>query len=300
MTKVMFHCDWGSTSEDLLNTYKLHTPNESGTWKSIEGTSVFSEADYHVVMDGGVPSGVPLSRVLYFQREEPEIKAPKLDWPDDLLFQGTFTDRKHYFVPTWRVVKSYDFLKSLPYDRTAKKHMLSSITSGKVDASGHRARVNFLVNLVERTKDIHIFGRYGIERFGNIASCYKGTLDAVKHGDGIPCKFDGLNPYHYSIAFENSSCYNCVSEKSIDALISWSMPIYWGCPNVSDYLPEGSFHHIKDINDPASIDKVLEIIKTPPTEKNIEAMTKARELILDKYNLWSQVETVITEANRNE
>ena len=295
MNKVMFHCDWGSSSADLLNTYKLHTQNESGIWKNVQGTSDMSEADYHVVMDGGVPD-VPLSKVLYFQREEPEIKEPKLDWPDDLFFQGTFTDRKHYFIPTWRIIKSYDFLKNLKYDRNAKKHMLSSITSGKVSATGHKFRVGFLMNLVEQTKNIHVFGRYGIEKYGNISSCYKGTLSNVTHGDGIPCKFDGLNPYHYTITFENSSCYNCVSEKAVDALISWSMPIYWGCPNISDYLPEGSYHHITDPTDPASVDRVLEIIKNPPSDENIKAMTEARELILDKYNLWAQINTIITEA----
>ncbi len=293
MNKVMFHCDWSSSSEDLLNTYKLHTPNESGIWNTIQGTSNMSEADYHVVMDGGVPDNVLLSKVLYFQREEPEIKPPKLDWPDDLLFQGTFTDRKHYFVPTWRIVKSYDFLKNLKYNPDDKKHMISSITSGKLDASGHRKRVNFLMNLVDRTNDIHIYGRYGIERFGNISSCYKGLLDGKSHGDGINCKFDGLYPYHYTTAFENSPCYNNVTEKAFDAIISWTIPIYWGCPNISDYLPEGSYHHIQDIEDPYAIEQVLEIMKNPPTKKNIEALTEAREMILNKRNIWAEVESII-------
>ena len=52
-----------------------------------------------------------------------------------------------------------------------------------------------------------------------------------------------------------------MSEKPIDALLSWTMPIYWGCPNVSEYLPEGSYHHIKDIDDFKSIEQVIDIIK---------------------------------------
>jgi hypothetical protein len=293
MTKIMFHCNWGCSSGELLNTYKIHTPQESGVWNNIQATTNVLEADYHVIMDGGIPNNVPLNKVIYFQREEPEIKAPKLDWPDDLFFQGTFTDRKHHFVPTWRVIKSYDFLKNLEYNRDDKKHMVSSITSGKFVARGHKARVNFLATLVEHTKDIDIFGAHGIENFGNISSCFKGKLEYNSY-----CKFEGLYPYHYSLAFENSSCYNCVSEKPVDALLTWTMPIYWGCPNVSDYLPEGSYHHIKDIDDFKSIEQVIEIIKTPPTEENILAMAKARELILDKYNIWSEIETIIDEAKK--
>ena len=288
--KIMFHCDWNSSSEDLLNTYKIQTPNESGVWNNIQATTNINEADYHVIMDGGKPQGVPWNRVIYFQREEPEIKPMRLDLPDDLFFRGTYTDKNHHLVSVWRVLKSYDFLKNLKYNKDDKNHMVSSITSGKTDISGHKKRINFLATLVEYTKNIDIFGSYGIEKFGNISSCFKGKLEYNSY-----CKFEGLYPYHYSIAFENSSCYNCVSEKAFDALLSWTMPIYWGCPNVSDYLPEGSYHHIKDIDDFKSIEQVIEIIKTKPTEENILAMSKARDLILDNYNIWSEIETIIND-----
>jgi len=288
--KIMFHCDWGCSSEDLLNIYKIQTPEESGVWNDIKSTTNINEADYHVVMDGGKPDSVPWDKVIYFQREEPDIKPTRLDWPSNLFFQGTYTDRKHHLVSVWRVLKSYNFLKNLTYKPDDKKHMVSSITSGKVDTSGHKKRVNFLSTLVECTKDVDIFGAYGIENFGNISSCFKGKLEYNSY-----CKFEGLYPYHYTIAFENSSCHNCVSEKAFDALLSWTMPIYWGCPNVSDYLPEGSYHHIKDIDDFKSIEQVIEIIKTPPTFENVLAISKARDLILDKYNLWSEIETIIKE-----
>ena len=286
----MFHCDWGCSSKDLLETYKLQTPNESGVWNDIECTTNINDADYHIVMDGGIPDNVSLNKVIYLQREEPEVKPPKLDWPDNLFFQGTYTDRKHHLVSVWRVLKSYDFFKNLNYNRQDKMHMVSSITSGKVDTYGHKKRINFLSTLVEHTKDIDIFGAYGIEKFGNISSCFKGKLEYNSY-----CKFEGLYPYHYTIAFENSSNYNCVSEKAFDALLSWTMPIYWGCSNVSDYLPEGSYHHIEDIDDFESVKKVLDIIKNPPTNENIDAIKKARELIMNKYNLWSEIETIIKE-----
>ena len=291
--KIMFHCDWNSSSEDLLNTYKIQTPNEGGVWNNIQATTNINQADYHVVMDGGKPQGVPWNRVIYLQREEPEIKATRLDFPDDLFFRGTYTDKNHYLVSVWRVIKAYDYLKSLQYDAGKKLYALSTITSGKSFASGHKKRIGFLEQLVNVDKQIHIFGNAGIEQHGNIKDCFKGELNYNRY-----CKFNGLWPYHYSLAFENSSIDNCVSEKAYDALLAWSMPIYWGCTNVSEYLPAGSYHHV-DIDDPSSIQRVINIIKEPPTQDNINAMSQARKLILDSYNIWPEIETIINEKSND-
>jgi len=289
MKKIMFHCDWNSSGEDLLNTYKIQTPNCSGVWKDIEGTYDADLADYHVVMDGGKPPSVPWDRVIYFQREEPEIKATKLDWPEELFFQGTYTDQRHHLVSVWRVLKSYDFFKNMEYNPNDKISLVSTITSGKTDISGHKKRIRFLMSLVESYKEIDVYGKFGIENFGMIRSRWKGILQNNSY-----CKFGGLYPYHYSIAFENSRCYNSVSEKAFDALLSWTMPIYWGCPNISDFLPEGSYHHIEDIDDISSATKkVIKILKNPPTQENVLAMARARELILERYNLWPEIKAII-------
>ena len=51
--------------------------------------------------------------------------------------------------------------------------------------------------------------------------------------------------------------------------------------------------YIIDINDPQCIEKINEIIKKPITDKQIEAMKIARNLILNKYNIWSTLENII-------
>tara|TARA_R110000823_G_scaffold224841_5_gene352751 strand:- start:3820 stop:4731 length:912 start_codon:yes stop_codon:yes gene_type:complete len=294
MKRIIFHCSWGQSSSDLLDVYKIQTPKKSGIWNDIEATDDPALADFHIVMDGSsngfgrLPQGVPLNKILFFQREEPEVIYPRLEWPDDLFFQGTYTDLRHHLISVWRVKTSYDDLLNLKYNKTHKTKLLSTITSGKVDLDGHKKRVHFLERFVDSYKNIDVYGQNGIETFGSISECWKGSLNY----DGY-CKFKGLYPYHYTLAFENSNNKNCVSEKIFDSLLSWTMPIYWGCPNVDEFLPENSYHVIDIDNVELAVQQILKIIETVPTIENINAMAEARDLILNRYNLWSEIDAII-------
>jgi hypothetical protein len=42
--------------------------------------------------------------------------------------------------------------------------------------------------------------------------------------------------YQFSIAIENSRQLNYFTEKLLDCLITKTIPIYWGCPNISNWF----------------------------------------------------------------
>lgn len=286
MTKIMFHCDWGQNSEQLLDHYRWLTPEGSGKWGDLEGTTNKAEADFHIVMDGGMPDDVDPQTVIYFQREEPQVKPPELVW-DNIFYQATFTDMRHHNVAVWRVKKTYDELQNLdPRGSDVKSEVISTVTSGKAWLPGHKMRLHYLHGLCEHL-DIHLYGSNGVQNVSpNLNKRFKGELNYDGH-----CKFNGLYPYQYNLVLENSQNYNCLSEKIYDSLLCWCMPIYWGCPNIADFLPEGSYHIIDSIEDPWQ--KVAEIIKQPPTEDQLNAISEARQLILDRYNLWNEIESII-------
>lgn len=50
-------------------------------------------------------------------------------------------------------------------------------------------------------------------------------------------KSEGLASYRYSVVIENAREPDYFSEKLIDAVLCLCVPIYWGCPNIADYLP---------------------------------------------------------------
>ncbi len=54
---------------------------------------------------------------------------------------------------------------------------------------------------------------------------------------GRMTKLETIREYDFYLAFENSNCIDYVSEKMFDGLISGTVPVYLGAPNVDDYLP---------------------------------------------------------------
>ena len=43
----------------------------------------------------------------------------------------------------------------------------------------------------------------------------------------------------FSVAIENEKLDNWITEKLIDCLVTKTIPIYWGCPNISEYFDPG-------------------------------------------------------------
>lgn len=48
--------------------------------------------------------------------------------------------------------------------------------------------------------------------------------------------FDFISNYKFMICFENTSKPNYITEKLINAYLNGTIPIYWGCPNIQDYV----------------------------------------------------------------
>lgn len=55
-------------------------------------------------------------------------------------------------------------------------------------------------------------------------------------------KHKALQRYKYSICFENAQGFpGYITEKIFDCLYAGCVPIYWGAPNIEDYLPTSAF-----------------------------------------------------------
>jgi hypothetical protein len=80
----------------------------------------------------------------------------------------------------------------------------------------------------------------------------------IKH-DGLLPEDNKLNLFKskFSIIVENSQEINYFSEKLIDCLLSKTIPIYWGCPNICDYFDCNGFILFADENE--LIDKINKI-----------------------------------------
>lgn len=151
------------------------------------------------------------------------------------------------WVPNWQTT-----------DRT-KHRMCSLIASDKARLPGHKLR-HAVVRWSRATdQDIEIMGR-GYKPFAK--------------------KSDGLTPYRYSIVIENAREQNYFSEKLIDALVCDTVPIYWGCPNIEDFLDTGAMMICNDI---ADIQQAIGRMSEADYAARRPALRRARDVAASKY-----------------
>ncbi|QIE45903.1 hypothetical protein G5B38_10385 [Pseudohalocynthiibacter aestuariivivens] len=96
-----------------------------------------------------------------------------------------------------------------------------------------KARMTSLIASAKRSQEGHQL-RHSVAAWANA----KG-LDVDTMGGGyIPfgAKAEGLAPYRYSIVIENVREPNYFTEKLLDAVLCETVPIYWGCPNIADFI----------------------------------------------------------------
>lgn len=96
-----------------------------------------------------------------------------------------------------------------------KARMISLIASNKRSQVGHRLRHRIVEWAAGAGVDMDVMGR-GYTPFA--------------------AKSDGLAPYRYSVVIENVREPNYFSEKLVDAVLCRTVPIYWGCPNIEEFL----------------------------------------------------------------
>ena len=96
-----------------------------------------------------------------------------------------------------------------------KTAMCSLIASGKRDLEGHMLRHDMVDWVRTQALAVDVIGK-GYQPFEK--------------------KSDGLSPYRYSLIIENVRERNYFTEKLVDAVLCDTVPIYWGCPNLTDFM----------------------------------------------------------------
>ena len=70
------------------------------------------------------------------------------------------------------------------------------------------------------------------------------------YGGSVDRKVDTLKNFRFSFAYENiCSVPGYVTEKIFDCFHAGTIPIYWGAPNISDYIPKDCYIAREDFPD---------------------------------------------------
>lgn len=175
------------------------------------------------------------------------------------------------------LTKDYDELKAIKSYKKTK--LVSVICSHKAFTTGQRRRLDFVKELSRRIPEIDVFGQ-GFR--------------------AIEDKWDGIADYRYHIALENCAYPDYWTEKLSDAFLAGAYPLYYGCPNLSDYFPAESYKPIDITDTDACISAIEQTIAEGIYERSADAILLARELVLDKHNLFALLsELCETKAPQN-
>lgn len=269
MTNIVFLNNWGESPKQVLDRYNYQTPNHDRKWNDLVGVESINNADYYIVLDGCHNlNSLDLKKTICFQREPPCIVKVSKFAHLNCALTGTY--QNHFRVATWMIKKKYSELLNLPKPSNMK--LASTIVSNKQSTYGHRRRLEIIKKTKEKLPYLDLYG--------------KAFKPLTNNGY---CKFDGIYGYKYGIAFENWNGDNSFTEKMLDCILCWSKPIYWGCPNISKYLPEGSYAYI-NIEEDDCVDRIIEEINKPV---DYESIAEARNIILTKLNIWPAIEGII-------
>ena len=272
MPTVRIAKDWDWP--DLLR----QTPGGKGIWDGVRFTTGdVEECDALVMLNNRMKHSVhakcPEGRV-WALMQEPYARG-FTDWmveghdAFDRVYTNYLPSSDPKYVASqpalpWHVNRTFDELTTCAMPE--KSRQLSWIVGNFKDLPGHLKRGVFLRAIKEdEDLDIDLYGRE--IRF-------------------IDDKWDGLAPYRYSIAAENTSWPDYWTEKIADCFLAWTVPFYHGSQNLEKYFPADSFVRI-DIEKP---EEAIAIIKRTLREddwnRRLPALEEARRRVLYDYQIF--------------
>jgi hypothetical protein len=285
LVRILKNWDW----PDLLR----QTPDNRGIWNDIQFTvDPVEECDFVVMLNNNMSCESIVKcpqENIWALMQEPYVKG-FTDWMVEghKSFSRVYThhipsDDPKYIVSQpalpWHINKYFDELSQM--DIPEKSKTLSWIVGNALNIPGHFIRLSFLRFIQDQSPvDIDLYGR------------------AVRV---IEDKWDGLAPYQYSLAVEDSCSKDYWTEKLADCFLSWTVPFYYGCTNLETYFPKESFIRI-DIEKPEmAVNQIKSAIKNNEWEKRLPALKIAREKILNQYQLFPHLaEKIMSHHSKGE
>ena len=157
-----------------------------------------------------------------------------------------------------------------------KPSLISAVCSAKqMTHTKHQARFRLIERLAAEIPELEWYGR--------------GIRD-------IDRKEKALLPYKYHVAVENHIGVHHWTEKFADAILCECLPFYAGDPALTEIFPPDSFIPIP-IDDPVEAARIVRAaIAANEYERRREAILEAKRLILERYNFYAQVISVIQSA----
>jgi hypothetical protein len=245
-----------------------------------------TKADYYIIVNKpSFDEYYEKSKTIVF-RMEPDCETNPYfndfySFKDEFLYFCSL-DKFHNNGEWWLNMNYNQLINSIGnISKNNSSTTLSTIVSSKYTDPGHKFRIDFLKYLEEK-KNFSI-DIYGVDNFHKFKNYVKPLND----------KKDGLFPYKYTLVVENTKKENYLTEKLIDAILSETLPIYWGCPNVFDFFSEKSIIYLESNDFEKCYQIINNAIKNDEWSKRIDFIRQDKMRILKMYSFAPRTESLI-------
>ena len=261
---------------------KRQTPNSSFIWNNIHFTEEnVKECDFLIILDypkNDFSIHVNKDNIFHFCLEPSNEISKYRQFANkkvSKIYNQLKSDEKFilsYPALPWHLDQDYDFLKALKSSDLKKEDKIVWVTSDQRSSIQHNQRMNFL----ETLHDLPFISLYG-----------RGI-------NPVNSKWDVMKTSKYAIAYENFKNDFNWTEKISDCFLSYTIPLYYGCDRINDYFNDRSIIQI-DPKDKYIKLKLKEIVNSNYWHENLDALIESRNLILEKYQMFSLFEKLINQ-----
>lgn len=240
----------------------------------------FPRCDMGTIVDELEKLKCPQSHTILVTQEPPSIKLYPACYVKQ--FEYVLTTHSPEVMPhprhlfgegslQWQAGYSLEEAFRMPdYDKTKE---LSTVCSAKqMRHTEHYSRFSLVSYLAQHLPELEWFGR-GVREIG--------------------CKAEALSAYKYHVAVENYIAPYHWTDKISDPLLAHCLTFYAGDPRLGEILPPESFIPIPLHNPEEALRIIRESIANNEYEKREPYIKAARRLMVERYNLYRQVERVI-------
>lgn len=275
LRRVALMGDWCSPAE--LRSQWSRMGKDGPRWDALEIVEPGAPADLAVVVNRA-PLAFNFDATLLIQMEPRSGREGWGLWrdPSHELFWGVWGHGETLNNVEWHLGKTY---RELSTESITKSRELSSVTSSMYAQVGHRKRIDFLKYCESAGLQFDLFGHDNAHGFAS----YRGALPPYQ-------KEDGLYPYRYTIACENSSWPGYATEKLWDGILAECLTFYWGAPNIADFLHPHAFVWL-DLDD---FSKALASIRDALTrnlwEERLPIIRQEKHRILNELQFFPRLE----------
>lgn len=140
----------------------------------------------------------------------------------------------------------------------------------------YKERTNLISNIYNKLPFVDFYGW--------------GNYDNLK--PHISKKWEALKDYKFCLTIENSYDKNYISEKFYDCILTNTIPIYYGCPNIKDYWSENDIILLDNIIDHHYVRDKLQWVNENCDElydKMLPNIIKMKDRYFKEFNLLKKI-----------